>query len=224
LLLEFGSVVVDETEATSMIVAPDAVEGSTLTTSGKLAVALTARLAIVQVAVTHVQPAGAASDTNVVLAGKTSVNVRFAAAAGPLFVTTCVYAMLFPARTAAGAPTLVTAKSAWPAVETPVVIHVALSAKFVSYVVVLTEAAPVITVPAATPLFTFTWICRLAAGAPFAKLAMVHEMFPVPFTAGVVQLHPAGGVIDWNVVFAGTASVNTDVAASLGPAFVIVCV
>jgi hypothetical protein len=36
-----------------------------------------------------------------------------------------------------------------------------------------------------------------------ARIGVVHEIVPVPPTAGFVQVHPAAGVIDWNVVPAG---------------------
>ena len=44
----------------------------------------------------------------VVPAGMGSLNTTFAAAAGPLFVTTIVYVILFPARTGLGVAVLVT--------------------------------------------------------------------------------------------------------------------
>jgi hypothetical protein len=49
-------------------------------------------------------------------------------------------------------------------------------------------------------------------------------MVPAEFTAGVTQDHPAGGVIDWNVVLAGVVSVKVAVVAELGPLFVTTCV
>ena len=69
-----------------------------LTTSGKFAVALTARDAMVQVMVPvaptvgrvpQFHPEGTVKDTNVVPAGMVSVNVAVPEAAGPLFVTVC---------------------------------------------------------------------------------------------------------------------------------------
>jgi hypothetical protein len=41
--------------------------------------------------------------------------------------------------------------------------------------------------------------------------------------AGVVHAHPAGNVIDWNVVFGGVVSVRLAFVAALGPAFVTPC-
>jgi hypothetical protein len=55
---------------------------------------------------------------------------------------------------------------------------------------------------------------------PGAKLGFVQVIVPVPFTAGVVHDHPAGIVIDWNVVFGGVVSVMLTVVAVLGPLFV----
>src|SRR6202022_3281666 len=45
----------------------------------------------------------------------------------------------------------------------------------------------------------------------------VELILPVAFAAGVMQVQPAGNARDWNVVFAGTASLNTAFNASRGP-------
>jgi hypothetical protein len=93
LLLELGSVVPEEeTEEFAVIVAAATV-GARFTTTMMFADAPVATLGLVQVteAVTlHVQPAGADTDTKVVLAGIASVKLTVDAAAGPLFVTVCV--------------------------------------------------------------------------------------------------------------------------------------
>ncbi len=93
LLLEVGSVVPEEEmEEFAVIVATDTVEAR-FTTTMMSADAPAATLGLVQVteAVTvHVQPAGAETDTRVVLAGIASVMLTVDAAAGPLFVTVCV--------------------------------------------------------------------------------------------------------------------------------------
>src|SRR3954447_23617361 len=49
--------------------------------------------------------------------------------------------------------------------------------------------------------------------APTARDGIVHVIGPVPPIAGVVQLHPAGAVHDWHVVWAGTAVVSETFAA-----------
>jgi len=90
LLLGVGSVVPEaETEEFAVIVATATVEAR-FTTTMMFADAPATTLGLVQVteAVTvHVHPAGAESDTKVVLAGIASVKLTVDAAAGPLFVT-----------------------------------------------------------------------------------------------------------------------------------------
>lgn len=93
LLLEFESPVTEEaTESVCVIVVPDAVLAFTVTTKVKLAVALAARVPIVQVSVTveQVQPAGPVRDTAVVFVGSGSVKVTVLAEAGPALVTVWV--------------------------------------------------------------------------------------------------------------------------------------
>lgn len=98
LLVGFGSLVVALTFAVSEITVPDGVPAVTWSTGLKVAVAPKASDAMVQVmvpvpptaGVTQDQPAGVGKDTKVVFAGNVSVKLTVAAAAGPLFVTTCV--------------------------------------------------------------------------------------------------------------------------------------
>jgi len=75
LLALFGSLVVVETDAASVIVEPETAVAFTFTTNVKLAVAFAARVAMVQVKVTllQVHPAGPDSETKVVLAGSAFV-------------------------------------------------------------------------------------------------------------------------------------------------------
>ena len=56
--------------------------------------------------------------------------------------------------------------------------------------------------------------------APFASVAVVQVIVPVPPAAGVVQLQPPGEVSEVNVVFAGVASFNAMLWASVGPLLV----
>src|SRR3979490_3115323 len=112
--------------------------------------------------------------------------------------------MLLPAVTGSGVPTLVTLRSAWPAVPTAMLTVAALSPGTVSRVVVATVAVSEMIVPAAVPAFTFTTTWKLVT-VPGARVAMVHVMLPVAPTAGVTQAHPTGVVAETNVVFAGTA-------------------
>src|ERR1700730_8986907 len=131
--------------------------------------------------------------------------------------------MLFPASTGLGVAELVMDRSA-PVAEPTVICTVAvLFARFGSLVPEVASMVLVITVPTAVPALTFT----ASVNVPVAALAtsgLVQLMLPVPLTAGVEQAQPAGNARDWNVVFAGTASLNTAFTASRGPLFVTVCV
>jgi hypothetical protein len=97
LLAELGSLAEELTAAVSVMIVPFAVPAVTLVTSEKVAAVPPLKLKSVQTmlpvppapGVTHVQPAGAVKDTNVLLAGMDSVSVALSAALGPLFVTTC---------------------------------------------------------------------------------------------------------------------------------------
>jgi hypothetical protein len=68
---------------------------------------------------------------------------------------------------------------------------------------------------------------RLKLAVPFSAMLVpapaVQVIVPVPPTAGVVQVQPAGCVMLWKVMFAGTVSVIVAVAAvvAAGPKFVI---
>ena len=99
---------------------------------------------------------------------------------------------------------------------------VLLLAEVGSLVVAVTDEFAVI-VPAATVAGTFTTTI-MSAVAPTARLGSVQFTFPVPPTAGVVQIQPAGADTDWNVVFVGVASVKLTPAAAAGPLFVTACV
>src|ERR1043165_6781517 len=60
--------------------------------------------------------------------------------------------------------------------------------------------------------------------APLARPLAVNVMRPVPPIAGVMHVHPGGGVIDWKLQLAGTEVVNVTLSAKFGPLFVSVCV
>jgi hypothetical protein len=103
LLAQFGSLAAKHGTlilAVLVIVVPGVSPRLALTTSGKLAVALTGSEAMVQEMVPvpptagmvapQFHPAGTAKETKVVPAGMASVNVAMPEAAGPLFVTDCV--------------------------------------------------------------------------------------------------------------------------------------
>jgi hypothetical protein len=98
-----------------------------------------------------------------------------------------------------------------------------LLAGFGSDVDEVAEAVFVMVVPPATFASTFTTSVKVAV-PPAAKVGLVAVMFPVPPTAGVVVVQPAGAVNETKVVLAGTASVRLALSASLGPALLAVIV
>src|SRR5579863_3106730 len=75
-----------------------------------------------------------------------------------------------------------------------------------------------------------TCITRLKLAVPFTAMLVpafaVQVIAPVPPTAGAAQVQPAGGVMLWKVIFAGTVCVSVAVPAVVadGPRFVITCV
>ena len=94
LSFEFVSCVAEAAVAVSVMIVPAAVPAFTLNTTGKVLEEAGATLGFVQLmvpTVVHVQPAGTGlRETNVVLAGKFSVNVALEQLLGPPFVTVCV--------------------------------------------------------------------------------------------------------------------------------------
>ncbi len=84
--------------------------------------------------------------------GVASVKFTADADAGPLFVTVCVYVMLFPASTVDGAPAVLSARSAWVAVATTSVAVAELAPN--DWFVAFTVTVSVITVPLAVPALT----------------------------------------------------------------------
>ena len=77
----------------------------------------------------------------------------------------------------------------------------------------VTAAVFAITDPPAVAAFTFTTSVK-AALALAGKVAIEQLTEPVPPTAGVVQLQPAGELRDTNVVLAGSVSERATVVAS----------
>src|SRR5271165_2192796 len=129
--------------------------------------------------------------------------------------------MLFPANTVSGVATVVSAKSAWPAVATTSVAAAELDPN--AWLVALAVAISVMMVPLAVPAATCNTSCTLTLD-PAATLAVVQVIVPVPPTGGVVQVVPGGAEIDWNVVLAGVVSVRVAFVAALLPVFVSTCV
>lgn len=161
------------------------------------------------------------SETQLELLGVASVKAAPLQLLGPRLVTTCVYVMVFPAATGLGVPAFVTARS--HATFTLVVTDVLLLLDVGSDVVADTDDVAVI-VPIATLDGTLSTTTMSAVFPELRFAVSVQVIVPVPPTAGVVQLQPAGADADWNVVFVGVASVKLTPVAAAGPLFVTLCV
>lgn len=222
LLDALGSVVVELADAVLLMTVPPGVVAPSFTTSEMLTVAPGATVPTLQmtVVVPEHDPADGVADTNVVLAGTTSVTDTFGALDGPLFVTGMAYVMYVPSVAVAGA-ILETPTSA--AVVTVVVAVAVLLAGFGSDVADTTAAEFVTVVPFAVLGLTRTTKVKVAE-APFANEPVVAVTFPVPPTGGVVVAQPAGALSETNVVLAGPASVSDTFAALAGPALAAVIV
>jgi hypothetical protein len=225
LLVKFGTTFVAVAESVSVMLVPDGVVEFTPSTRLKLPLPLTARLLlsvqlIVPVAPTagtvpHVQPAGGVIDWNVVLGGVVSVNVTPVAAAGPLFVTLCVYVTLLPGETEVGVAEFVTIRSACVEVATTSLAVALLLARFGSFTDEFTVAVSLIAVPAVVPAATFNTYVTVTL--PVANDVLVQV------SVVVEQVHP-GADNETTDVLAGSVSVMVALVAVLGPAFVTVCV
>jgi hypothetical protein len=101
----------------------------------------------------------------------------------------------FPTAAVVGTATLVNAKSDCPAVPTITLVCVKLFDATGSLVSAPTRAVFVNIVPLETPLLTLVTIVNVEL-APEASDVAMQEIVPVDPTAGVVQLHPVGTVID----------------------------
>jgi hypothetical protein len=97
---------------------------------------------------------------------------------------------------------MVTATSAEPAATTVAETLAVLFGRYGSRELLDTDGVAVMVVPAVVPGFTFN-VSGMLTDAPEARVDPLQLMAPVPPTAGVMHVHPAGGVIDWNVVFGG---------------------
>lgn len=129
---------------------------------------------------------------------------------------------LLPAATEVGAAELVVIRSDCAAVATTSAAVAVLLAELGSVVDEFTVTVSLIAVPAAVA--AFTWSAMVKVAVPAAKLGSVQRMIPEAPLAGVIQDHPAGGVMDWKFVFAGVVSVKLAPVAALGPALVTTCV
>ena len=120
---------------------------------------------------------------------------------------------------------MTTATSALLALATTTVALAVFDVRLGTISVAVAVAVSVMFVPDGVPELTFkTRVNDPELFTASAELA-VHVIVPVPPTAGLVpQVHPAGGVIDWNVVFGGVTCVKVAPVAVAGPLFVTVCV
>jgi hypothetical protein len=219
-----GSLVVDETVAVFEITVASTVPAFTLTISANVALPPDASEGAVQftepvaptAGVVHVHPATGASETKVVLAARVSLRATLEAASGPVLLTAIEYVRFAPAVTGSGESVFVTATSAPVPAIVVVVVVAELSDGSVSAVSDVTVAVFETTVPAAVPALTFTTNVNVPL-PPAASDADVLLTVPVPPTAGVVELHPAGAVSETNVAAAGVTSVSATLAAASGP-------
>lgn len=153
LLLGFGSVVVEETFAVSVMTVPEAVPEATVTTTANDVDVPAATVGFEHVSVPatteQVQPVAGdgVAETKVVFAGMASLKATVLAAAAPLFATTTVYVMLFPAITGLGEAVFVMERSA--VVDKPTVVWTVaeLFARFGSLFPAVALTTSVITVP-----------------------------------------------------------------------------
>src|ERR1043166_2707886 len=106
-----------------------------------------------------------------------------------------------------------------PFVTATVVVELLLSVSG-SGVVLLALTVLESTVPFVTA--STTYVATKSALSPRARVVMVQVVVPVSPTFGFVQVNngPDSWPNDWNVVLAGTSSVNWTDAASLGPKLV----
>lgn len=111
-----------------------------------------------------------------------------------LFLTVSVYVIFAPGATVVGAAVSVTERSG---METVVVVVAVLFAGVGSVPVSPTVTVSEMVEPDVTVELTWTTTVNVEE-ALAAKVAAVHEMFPVPPTEGSVpQVQPVGMVIDW---------------------------
>ncbi len=106
---------------------------------------------------------------------------------------------------------------------TVVVVVAKLFAELVSVVLLDTRAVFEMVVPSGIEAVTLT--TRVNVPDVFGVIvALEHEIIPVPPTAGVVQVNPAGLASETKVVLVGTVSVITTLATLLGPELVTIIV
>jgi hypothetical protein len=213
--------------AVSVMLVPEGVLEITCKTTEKVALAFIAIVpADEQVSVPvpptggtelQVHPAGGVYPWNVIFGGMTSVNVGAVAAAGPVFVKTCVYVTLLPACTEVAEGVLVMTRFACVARATTSLAVAELFRVFGSVTADVTLTVWLIGVPAGVPAFTFT-VKVIVPGVLGARLVSVHV------SVASVHTHVPVPVNVCAVVFAGSVSVRLTVVAVLGPALLTCCV
>src|SRR5207302_2271863 len=111
------------------------------------------------------------------------------------------------------------ATSPEPAATTVAGMLAVLFGRYGSRELLETEEVAVIVVGTLVPAFTFIVIGR-ENDAPEASVLPLQEIVPVPPTAGVMHVQPAGGTpMLWNVSFAGTVIENVGTLAVKLPRF-----
>jgi hypothetical protein len=96
------------------------------------------------------------------------------------------------------------ATSAVPAPATTTVAVALLLVRLGTTLVAVAVAVSVMFVPEGVAEITWSTTAKVPLPLIARLLPSVQVIVPVPPTAGTVpQVHPAGGVIDWNVVFGG---------------------
>ena len=130
--------------------------------------------------------------------------------------------MLVPACTGFGDATFVTDRLG-PVVPTIVVTVAVLLDETGSMAEEATDTVPVITVPLAVALLTFTTRVNVP-DVDAGRLALLQTIFPVPPTRGLRQLHPAGDTSETKVVFVGIFATTVALSVVLGPLLVTIYV
>jgi hypothetical protein len=154
-----------------------------------------------------------------------SVTVTFVADDGPLLVTVTVYVSGVPWVTGLGVAVFTTATSALLALATTTVAFALLLVRLGTRLVAVAVSVSVMFVPDGVPEFTCSTSVNVPLPLSARLLPSVQVIVPVPPIAGTVpQVHPAGGVIDWTVVFGGVVCVKLTPVAAAGPLLVTVCV
>ena len=138
-------------------------------------------------------------------------------------VTVSVYVSGVPSVTGLGVPVFTIAISALLALATTTLALAVLVVRPGGMLVAVAVAVSEMFVPVGVRAFTCSTSEKFAVFAPPTPkvLVSVQVMVPVPPTAGVTQVHPAGVLIDWKFAFGGVVCVKViPVAATAGPLFV----